>query len=82
MIVLQMRPQWEIIMPRYNYRSVRVAAYCPALEIRPFRVTIVLVVLMSVLATGYSFIRHTTVHDWYNASKLITADILIRAGLD
>ncbi|MXY63999.1 MAG: hypothetical protein F4206_14860 [Gammaproteobacteria bacterium] len=52
------------------------------LEIRPFRVTIVLVVLMAVLATGYSFIRHTTAHDWYAASKLAAAEILVGAGLD
>ena len=82
MIVLQMRPPWEIIMPRYNYRTGRAAAYGPALEIRPFRVTVVLVVLMAVLATGYSFVRHTTAHDWYAAGKYAVAGILIRAGFD
>ncbi|MDE0280625.1 MAG: hypothetical protein OXN16_06005 [Gammaproteobacteria bacterium] len=49
---------------------------------RPFRVTIVLVVLMAVLATGYSFIRHTTVHDWYAAGKLAAAEILVGVGFD
>ena len=69
-------------MPRYHYRTGRAAAYGPAPEIRPFRVTVVLVVLMAVLATGYSFIRHTTAHDWYAAGKLLTADVLVWAGFD
>ena len=69
-------------MPRYHYRTGRAAACGPAPGIRPFRVTIVLVVLMAVLATGYSFIRHTTAHDWYAAGKLLTADILVGAGFD
>jgi len=69
-------------MSRYHYRIGRGAAYGPVLEIRPFRVTVVLVVLMAVLATGYSFIRHTTAHDWYAAGKYAAAGILIRAGFD
>ena len=69
-------------MPRYNYRTGRAAAYGPVDGIRPFRVTIVLVVLMAVLATGYSSIRHTTAHDWYAAGKYAAAGILIRAGFD
>lgn len=72
----------EIVLPRYHYRTGRAAAYGPTLEIRPFRITLVLVVLMAVLATGYSFIRHTTAHDWYAAGKYAAAGILIRAGFD
>ena len=50
-------------MPRYQFRTGRAAAYGPALEIRPFRITIVFVVFMVVLTTGYSFIHHTTAYD-------------------
>ena len=69
-------------MPRYHYRTWRAAAYGSVPGILPFRVTIVLVVLMAVLAAGYSFVRHTTAHDWYAAGKYAAAGILIRAGFD
>ena len=66
----------------YRHRTGRRAAYGPVVGLRPFRLTVVLVVLMATLAVTYALVRKTTAHDWYAAGKFVIAGILLNAGYE